>query len=225
MWYKRLVLISESTQDDIKEALASDKTLGEGFCILAQEQCSGRGRHGRAWQSHKGDLAVSFCLEPQRNLQEWGSLSLVVGVALAQAIDIYAHPELKWPNDILLAGMKCAGILCEIENATVLVGIGVNCVSRNDDFSSLDNAVSANELFDLFLEKFEPLYQRWQLGGFSAVKPDWLGYAFETGRAISVKQGNLVKQGFFAGVQDDGSLLLEDANKFIRVITAGELLT
>src|SRR5262249_21631254 len=60
---------------------------------------------------------------------------------VAEATALAPQLSLKWPNDLLLGGRKCAGILIEGEGAfaeapampnrlTVIIGIGANCVSH-----------------------------------------------------------------------------------------------
>jgi BirA family biotin operon repressor/biotin-[acetyl-CoA-carboxylase] ligase len=51
-------------------------------------------------------------------------LPLAAAVAVADA----AGPDaaIKWPNDVLLAGRKVAGILAESSDGRVVLGIGVN---------------------------------------------------------------------------------------------------
>src|SRR5690348_1478453 len=85
-----------------------------GTAVIAEEQTAGRGRDGRSWQSPVGGVWLGMLLRPAR--VELGVISVRVGLAVADAIDaLLGRPEarLKWPNDVLLAERKLAGILCE----------------------------------------------------------------------------------------------------------------
>jgi BirA family biotin operon repressor/biotin-[acetyl-CoA-carboxylase] ligase len=118
---------------------------GGGFapCLLvAEEQTQGRGRLGRSWQSHPGTsltLSLALPLAPQ----QWGGLSLAVGLALADALDPLPASAtapgprlgLKWPNDLWLTdaagkGRKLGGVLIETVSAgqgrLCVVGVGLN---------------------------------------------------------------------------------------------------
>ena len=115
--------------------------------ITAIAQSEGRGRHGRPWISLPGNLYASLLLSDPSPFEHAPQLAFVAALALRDAIVAEAAalaPQLafKWPNDLLLAGDKCAGILIEGEAAfdgeeaqapkrlTVIVGIGVNCTSH-----------------------------------------------------------------------------------------------
>jgi BirA family transcriptional regulator, biotin operon repressor / biotin---[acetyl-CoA-carboxylase] ligase len=118
--------------------------------ITAVEQTQGRGRQGRTWISPPGNLYASLLLTDPSPFDRAPELAFVAVLALRDAIVAEAPalaPELrfKWPNDLLLFGRKCAGILIEGEVATlgttageggpnkrakVIIGIGVNCVTH-----------------------------------------------------------------------------------------------
>lgn len=113
-----------------------------GTAVLAEEQAAGRGRGGRSWASPPGlGVWLSLVLRPA-SLPSPGLLPLRVGLAAARALDPYAapaRPRVKWPNDLLLAGRKLGGILCEGSweaegPAFVVVGIGVNVAHAPGDF-------------------------------------------------------------------------------------------
>jgi BirA family biotin operon repressor/biotin-[acetyl-CoA-carboxylase] ligase len=116
--------------------LAADLPL----VVNADGQEAGRGREGRSWHSPPG-LGIystfAFRLSDHRRLP---FLSLAAGIAVADALAGWTGAEfsLKWPNDVLAAGRKIAGILCEnmvfAERVTCLVGIGINLNQRPEDF-------------------------------------------------------------------------------------------
>jgi len=144
----RRVLVYEQTAstNDIAAEYGRNPD-NDGLVVFAEEQTAGRGRGGAKWHSRRGDsLLFSFVLtggDPSGEL-----LSLTCAVAVAEAIgQIGSCPaHIKWPNDIVLAGKKVAGILVEsrtrnqksnIKNQTSSVyvtGIGINCHQTEEDF-------------------------------------------------------------------------------------------
>ena len=86
-----------------------------GTVIVANAQTKGRGRLGRSWISPRGSgLYLSIILRPQCPPDWYPRLALIAGVGVASAIqETGVRPQLKWPNDILLAGRKVGGILTE----------------------------------------------------------------------------------------------------------------
>lgn len=100
--------------------------------VLADAQTAGRGRSGRAWFSPPGaSLALSLILRPALLPQDRTALYAGLGaLALTDALRPFPA-RIKWPNDVLLAGRKAAGVLVEsvwlgevVES--VILGIGVN---------------------------------------------------------------------------------------------------
>ncbi len=107
----------------------------EGSVFLAEEQTAGRGRGGNRWHSARSTgIYCSVILRPNLPPSDALILSLAAGLAVRaaiQSIDPKVHPDLKWPNDLLLEGKKFCGILTEMNaEATrvrhVVIGIGIN---------------------------------------------------------------------------------------------------
>jgi BirA family biotin operon repressor/biotin-[acetyl-CoA-carboxylase] ligase len=113
--------------------------------ITAVAQTRGRGRMGRSWVSPQGNLYASLLLYDPSPFECAPQLALVSALALRDAIvaeapALSAKLAFKWPNDLLLADAKCAGILIEGEverkpleqpaGPSVVIGIGANCTSH-----------------------------------------------------------------------------------------------
>lgn len=112
----------------------------EGAVFLAEEQTAGRGRGAHSWQSARSTgIYCSVVLRPALPPSDVLVLSLAAGLAVKAAIEqvnARARVDLKWPNDLLIAGKKVCGILTEMNaEATrvryVVVGIGVNVNQAN----------------------------------------------------------------------------------------------
>ena len=122
-----------STNVTAMEAAAAGAS--EGSVFLAEEQTAGRGRGANRWHSARSTgIYCSVVLRPNLPPSEALALPLAVGLAVHSAvreIEPPLHPDLKWPNDVLLEGKKFCGILTEMNaEATrvrhIVVGIGIN---------------------------------------------------------------------------------------------------
>src|SRR5205823_11380756 len=121
-----------STNADAMQAAA--RGAPEGTVFVAEEQTAGRGRGGHSWHSAKAQgIYCSVILRPQMPPADVLILSLATGLAAQAAVQQITglHPDLRWPNDLLLSKKKFCGILAEMNaEATrvryVVVGIGMN---------------------------------------------------------------------------------------------------
>jgi BirA family transcriptional regulator, biotin operon repressor / biotin---[acetyl-CoA-carboxylase] ligase len=132
-----------------------------GAVALAEHQTEGRGRLGRAWLDEPGrGLTFSVVLQPPPPVAAWPELTLVAACAVAGAIGPRA--AIKEPNDVLVDGLKVAGILAEATERVVL-GIGVNVGSAPWPGAG---AVEADrlELLVEILARFEAGYEDWLTG-------------------------------------------------------------
>ncbi len=159
------------------------------------------------------------------------SLALVTGLAVREAVtgclSGARSAALKWPNDVILGSGKLAGILLERVADSIVVGIGVNLASAPDlpgrDTAALDApdrdrfAADLARLFDIELG-------RWRGFGLAPIIARWLAAAHPLGTPLSVGEpGEAAITGTFAGLADDGALLLRLADGATRVIHAGEV--
>jgi BirA family biotin operon repressor/biotin-[acetyl-CoA-carboxylase] ligase len=113
----------------------------EGTVFLADEQTAGRGRSDHSWHSASGEgLYLSALVKPSLPLRDALLLSLATGLAAARAIEEVTNLkiDLRWPNDLMLAGKKLGGILVETASETgadaplryAVIGIGINVHQR-----------------------------------------------------------------------------------------------
>ncbi len=123
----------ESTQQ-----LLLGSGLPEGAVAAADHQTAGRGRLGRTWEEPAGtSVLASVLLQPpaERRLPE---LSLVAALAVAETVEatVVLAAQVKWPNDVMLNRRKVAGILSELSDGTVVVGIGINVNQTREQLPS-----------------------------------------------------------------------------------------
>ena len=121
-----------STRVAAMQAAADDGP--EGAVFVAEQQTAGRGRGGHSWESAQSlGVYCSVVLRPVLSPGHALLLSLIAGIAVAEAVEqtTSLHPDLRWPNDVLLNGRKFCGILTEMNAEPtrvrhVVVGIGIN---------------------------------------------------------------------------------------------------
>ncbi|MGH7706576.1 MAG: biotin--[acetyl-CoA-carboxylase] ligase [Vulcanimicrobiaceae bacterium] len=122
---------TSSTNDDAVPLLGLPQHAGR--VLIAEHQTAGRGRRERAWIAPAGSALLFTTILPDRIAGEalWG-VTLWCALAVADGIAAAGGPrvELQWPNDLLLGGRKCCGILCSSRimgaHAWVACGVGIN---------------------------------------------------------------------------------------------------
>lgn len=210
-----------STQNYIFDAIAEGEE--EGFVVQALQQQGGRGRHGNQWSAPIGNIYISVLLRPKCDLADAGQLAFVTAVALSAALDDYIDPKkhkktVKWPNDILINGVKISGILLEsdIQNNTlnaINLGIGVNIFKAPEFAVALNDIakepVYVNKVRDNILDKFAHFYDLWQEKGFAPIRDAWLKDAHGLETPMTARLPNESFKGIFKGITKDGSLILD----------------
>ena len=206
--------------------------------ITADRQTAGRGRRGRAWISLPSNLHASFLLTQPAAAEHWPQLSFVAALAIHDAVVAVADHlkpllAIKWPNDVLLAGAKLAGILIEAESGTsaVAVGIGVNCAFHpaDTDFPTTDlaaagAAVAPAVLFGALSVKMLGRLAQWNAGqGFSTIRADWLARAAGVGENVRVRLAEHELAGRFEALDEAGGLVLGLPDGSAMTIAAGDV--
>lgn len=137
----------------IEAARLADAGVSSGTMVLAEMQTQGRGRLGRAWHSDSS-AGIYFTLVLRPNLEPAAApvLTLMAGVSLATVMEAITpgRVDLRWPNDLLINGRKCAGILVEMRADPrridhVLLGIGIN-VNQTEFPGGLETEPSSLQL-------------------------------------------------------------------------------
>lgn len=130
----------DSTNEQVLALLKQGKQAP--FALLAERQTQGRGQRGRKWVGFSGEsILLSAALLGPKDLSARELASFVVGEVLAKLAATFGIvAEVKLPNDLLIAGAKCAGVLIEATTASraLCVGIGLNVTQSRQ---SLQDAV------------------------------------------------------------------------------------
>jgi BirA family biotin operon repressor/biotin-[acetyl-CoA-carboxylase] ligase len=231
-----------TSTNDVIEKLARDG-VKEGVVVFAESQTKGRGRLGRKWVSpaHKG-LWFSVLLRPDLRPQETTQLTVASAVALRRAIKNVTgiSAEIKWPNDILIAGKKVAGILTEMSAELdkvryVILGIGIDVNLDAGEFPSelkkiatslkieSGETVSRAELATAILRELDKDYSRACGHFFADVADEWEENCTTIGKSVAVQIGERKIRGRAESLDDDGALLLRTEHGHLERITGGDV--
>jgi BirA family transcriptional regulator, biotin operon repressor / biotin---[acetyl-CoA-carboxylase] ligase len=232
--------------NDVAAALAASGS-GDDAVVIADMQTAGRGRRGRRWFSPAGSgLYVSVVLAPGRSTdppRATALLTLAAGVALADAVEITTGlaPDIKWPNDLLVARRKLAGILAEgvaanaldMEAVRVVLGFGIN-VSPSAYPADLRTRATSLETelgrpvdrATVCIESLVSLRRRYDdllAGRFDAILDDWRRRApGSRGARVRWDDATGTQRGISAGIDESGALLVQSGDTLRRLV-AGEV--
>jgi BirA family biotin operon repressor/biotin-[acetyl-CoA-carboxylase] ligase len=136
-----------------------------------------------------------------------------------------APARLKWPNDVLAASRKLAGILVETEDEAALLGIGLNLRQAPIEAASIaalaGTALAPADALPALLDRLGTWLALWETRGFEPVRTAWLARGPAPGTPVRVRAPGGTIAGAFAGLDADGALLL-DGREGLRRVTAGE---
>jgi len=211
----------------------------EGLAVMARRQTKGRGSHGRFWDSPAGNLYLSVLLRPTGRTRDGGLWSLLAAVALADTVEpLLPEPgalRLKWPNDLLLDGIKLAGILLDSTAdpqgrfTSLVIGFGLNLATAPMLTGRLAACVAdvgpaprPETIAPKLLERLDHWRNVQAEEGFGAIRSAWMSRAQRIGAPMTIHQGTRDLGGRFAGLGEDGSLLL-DTDGHRHAFAAGEV--
>ncbi|HEU0034932.1 MAG TPA: biotin--[acetyl-CoA-carboxylase] ligase [Kofleriaceae bacterium] len=236
---RRIDLVECASTNDEAARLAR-AGASHGTVVIAERQTAGRGREGRTWASPSGGLYLSAIVKPPLPLALVPPMTLAIGVGLCDAIRSFGAPAvLKWPNDVLVARKKLAGVLVEAQSQgarleTVIVGIGVNLdgavAAQHPDVAA--NAITLAEASgaeidrELFVARMLAHVERWieryVAIGLPVVIPAWQErMAPDLAARVTVDGMSLV--GAVTGLDGDGALLLRDDHGQVHRVRSGDV--
>ncbi len=231
IYFKRLTSTMEAARREAR------KHQPEGTVILAGEQTAGRGRLKRAWISPGGNIALSLILYPEAAYLPY--LVMIASLAAAVAIEgtTGLKTQIKWPNDILIAGKKAAGILIENEVkggqvASAVVGIGINVALRPESISEiaatatsleveLKRPVPREAIISRLLAEFERLYAKLPDG--KAIFKAWRDRLATLGQPVTATWGPKKIAGIAETVDETGALVIRNADGTLTKVVAGDV--
>ncbi|SKC34478.1 bifunctional biotin--[acetyl-CoA-carboxylase] ligase/biotin operon repressor BirA [Photobacterium piscicola] len=215
--------------------------LPSGAVCLAEYQQAGRGRRGRQWQSPFGsNLYLSTYWRLEAGVAAAMGLSLVVGVAIAEALQQLGAPDIrvKWPNDLYYHDQKLAGILVEMtgkagDAAHLVIGIGLNIAMPTAATAMIDQAwtnlsaaclplPSRNVLAATLIERIHQTLTEYEEVGLCGFVERWNRIDNFLNRPVKLLIGDRVIEGIARGINEQGALLLENDGD-ITAYVGGEI--
>jgi BirA family transcriptional regulator, biotin operon repressor / biotin---[acetyl-CoA-carboxylase] ligase len=249
-WDRLRVMLFDEIGSTNEEALrCARRDAPAGTLVVAECQTRGRGRMGRHWISPRGaGLYFSLVLRPEPAISAWPLLTHVAACALADTIrglaeqGLIPHPldvELKWPNDVLIAGRKVAGILLEtngtgVGNCAAILGVGVN-VNRIDLPEDLSGKVSSlgeaagvlvprRTLLVSFLCHFQTGYELFRRGDHTGILDRWKGLSrMWKDTPVWIVEDGRRRGAVTRGLSSCGALIVETPDGREETVLAGDV--
>ncbi|WP_291365574.1 biotin--[acetyl-CoA-carboxylase] ligase [Acetobacter sp. UBA5411] len=209
----------------------------DGFAALAFHQTSPRGSRGRLWSDPGDSLALSVLLRPdETERKQPGAWAFIAALAFHDGVAAgrtSSRLRIKWPNDIVLDGRKMGGILVEAGGGGdpwLVIGFGANLVAspaipgrKLACLAEWTASCQPRAVAERVLAALTHWRQVFRDGGFAAIRRAWLDRSLPLGAPLVVNGGGHYSEGRFAGIGEDGELLLDCNGRVERVIT-GEVL-
>jgi len=170
-------------------------------------------------------------------LGDVSALSLVVGLGVARGLATMGiESRLKWPNDVLLAGGKVAGVLLEMAAEAdavewVVVGVGINVrrdpaspVGETAAYLSDERDVRIASVLAVVLDGIAEVYAEWLAEGFAVLRAEYDSRSSLMGESVTVRdrEGTVRGSGIVVGVDAGGRLRLTGPDGE-AAIAAGEV--
>lgn len=205
-----------------------------GTLVVADEQTAGIGRHGHSWHSEPGaGLYLSLVMRPPAGTSEIPLVMLALGLAAQDAITQVSGlaPDLRWPNDVLIGGKKCAGILAQMEGDAIIAGIGINVHHAGFPEEIRDLATSLvmegarvgrEDLLVALARAIDDHMAILETDGAVAILDMFTrASSYVAGRRVKVDQHEAVIEGVTCGLDASGFLRVRQDNGTEAVILAG----
>jgi BirA family transcriptional regulator, biotin operon repressor / biotin---[acetyl-CoA-carboxylase] ligase len=221
----------EKTRSTMIDALA----YPAGTVVVADEQTSGQGRLGRRWQSEPGaGLYLSAVMALPCHGESAPVITLALGLAVQETLQHLtgASCDLRWPNDVLIGGRKCVGILVQLHGNRVIAGIGVN-VNQSafpEELSSIATSLqietgqkwSRQALLDALLETIDSYSSLLRDSGTSAILRLFTqASSYVSGRKVDVDNAEQSLSGVTDGLDESGFLWVRSSDGRRHLIRAG----
>ena len=226
-----------STSDHVRElGLAG---WPHGVVAFAEAQSAGRGRRENRWCSEPGkDLLFSILLKPDVSIEHWARLATLTALGICRAIeDEFAlHPQIKWPNDLILSDRKFCGILTETHvgatGSFIVLGVGLNVNTTVFPpelqylASSLRNECNGRildrtQLAIRLLQHLEQELEKWERG-FPEVIAEVQRRSWLMGKRIRAQHHGVLTEGVVAGLNEEGWLIVKHDDGKVSTLGSAE---
>lgn len=223
-------------------ALAHADELAQGTIVTADVQTDGVGRAGRMWVSGKGDsLLLSLVLKDAQDPDAAKLITPLMALAALRTLAEYGvTARIKWPNDVIVAGKKLAGILSTSAYvgdaiAYVVVSIGLNVTQKAETLAAIDIPATSlgiesgterapDALLEPLITKFDALYETFRAKGFAPLLTEWRAAQLLMGKKVGLKLGNEQVEGEVTAFGGDGTIELTLSNGEKKAYQMGEVV-
>jgi BirA family biotin operon repressor/biotin-[acetyl-CoA-carboxylase] ligase len=229
--------VTGSTNDDARRLVSAERfgDASSRAIVIAETQTRGRGRGGNSWLSPEGSVAITL-IASGIDAARLSALPLAAGASVATALRHLGAPAfVKWPNDILINGLKVGGILCESSllegSARVFVGIGINVEAGASDpeVAARSTTLRAQGLgvdrpalvADVAQRVFETLRGDVKT---AAMVEQWKHLSVPWwGEEVTILEGSDERRVTLLDVNPDGLLVVRDQDGILRSLVAGDV--
>jgi len=226
----RIIKYKRISSTNTKSKSLAEEGAAEWTVVVSEVQTEGRGRSGRTWDSPKGGLWFSVIIRPKIPVEQIPVLRFLFANALREGVERVStvHPEVKWPNDLVVNSKKLAGILIEtkisgskVVYAIVGVGLNVNLAAKElplgatSIFIDTSQKIGLEDTLSSVLSAFAEHYgSYWDP---KSIISDWWNYCAHRMKPVTIKTGKRLVKGKNIGVNSDGSIVIEMDNRIITV--------
>jgi BirA family biotin operon repressor/biotin-[acetyl-CoA-carboxylase] ligase len=238
----------------VAERYVTEKKYDDEFALIARTQSKGRGRKNNDWLSPEGGLWFSYVmnhLTVQKGFTlyvgccvvrslELGAGSWEQGRAL-QLRDGDWRFMIKWPNDVYLVterdgGKKVCGLICSQysqHNKTIIgVGINTNISTMPDDapvhsgsiLEILGVTIDNEACFNYIIDNIKGGLSEFERKGLAVINDFYKEHDYLFGKRIKVVSGDEEYNGMYAGIDEDGGLMMEMERGGVKRVYSGSVV-
>lgn len=249
-WAGRGEICHEAQMDSTNKRAKEMGRAGapHGSLAVCDDQTAGRGRMQRSWDTPPGEaLTQTMVLRPKLALQQAPLITLGAAVASAQAIEDVC-PQLKvgikWPNDGIIGGKKCFGILSEmavvdgrLDFVAPGVGINVNQLSFAGELEEKATSmllemrrvqpdaeeIDRKALMCAYLTRMEKVVDALEESGFDGIAQEYLRRSVTLGQKVQVIAAQETFVAEAKAIDEEGALIVKDENGNERRVLCGDV--
>lgn len=254
-----------STNDDAR--ILGEEGAAHGTLVVADMQKTGRGSRGRSWETPSGtNIAMSLLLRPIAPPDKISMLTLVMGLSVAEGIEdaiiekrdrslsrstlmdfpreilseTKYYPQIKWPNDVVIANKKICGILTElhmnpdntINNVVIGVGINVNMTEFPEDIRDIAGSiltttgvkVDRSTVVACCMKRFEENYEKYNRSfDLTLLRDNYESRLINRHRLVKVLDPKGEYEAIAHGITNTGALIVSNEEGEEFEINAGEV--
>lgn len=236
-----------STNDDA--ALLAKEGAPHGTLVVVDRQNAGRGTRGRVWETQEGsNIAMSLVVRPDATPDKLSMMTLIMGLSVAQGIedvlidnmDIADFPQIKWPNDVIIAGKKICGILTElhmnndntVSDIVIGVGINVNMTVFPDDIKDIAGSIYTQTGFKndrgrvvaAVMKRFEDNYDAYMKSfDLTLLKDEYEERLINIDKTVKIMDPLGEYEATAKGITTGGALIIEKQDGTTAEVNAGEV--